>query len=128
MDALIKSEIDKYEALLPMNTSVSFTEAEKRAASFLLIAAHITNWRYELSQHKIKLLSVQTAVYAEQLFKGTSKTMTENKVSAEASLDYMKAREDLEMIENDLAYLKAYYEVFNNAHIFYRGMARGNSV
>jgi hypothetical protein len=123
----IKEYIQRFESLLPVGTSISYTEAEKRAGEFLAAQAMITNWRHLLSTDKIRLLSVQTAVYAQQMLKGTAKTVTENKLTAEASEEYTSAREALEQIENDLSYLKAYYDIFNNAHIFYRGMAKGDN-
>jgi len=54
--------------------------------------------------------------------------MTENKMTAEASKEYTEAREDLEGIENDLSYLKSYYDIFRDAHIFYRQMSKGESI
>lgn len=123
----MKSYIEEVAALLPVDNSISYTEAEKRASIFLSAQARITNWRHLLGNEKIKLLSIQTAVYAQELAKGTAKTMTENKVTAEASEAYTKAREDLELIENDISYLKAYYEIFGNAHIFFRTMAKGEN-
>lgn len=124
----IKQFIDKYSELLPVGTSISYTEAERRAGEFLSAMAMISNWKHMLGSEKIKLLSVQTAVYAEQMSKGTSKTVTENKLNAEASAEYTKAREDLESIDNDISYLRSYYEIFNNSHIFYRTMAKGDYV
>lgn len=121
----MKVFIDKYSALLPVGTSISYVEAERRAGEFLVALAMITNWRHLLGNDKIKLTSVQTAVYAEEMSKGTSKTVTENKLNAEASAAYTNARESLEEIENDLSYLKAYYDIFTNGHIFYRTMAKG---
>ena len=121
----LKEILEKYEPLLPVGTSISYTEAEKRAGLFLEAMAMITNARHILNSEKIKLLSVQTATYAQEMSKGTAKTVTENKLSAEASESYTKAREDLENIDNDLSYLKAFYDIYNNAHIFYRTMAKG---
>lgn len=121
----IKDFIEKYTALIPVNKSISIPEAERRAGEFLTALATITDWRHAFSEDKIRLLSVQTAVYAEELGKGTAKTVTENKMTAEASPAYTEAREAYERIENDIAYLKAYYEIFNNAHLFYRQMAKG---
>lgn len=122
----IKEYLAKFEALLPVGGSLSASEAERRAGEFLVAQATIANWRHLLSEDKIRLLSVQTAVYAEQMSKGTAKTVTENKLTAEASSEYTTAREELERIENDLSYLKTYAEIFNNSHIFYRGVAKGN--
>lgn len=121
----IKEFIEKYEALLPVSSSISYTEAERRAGEFLSAMAMITSWRHVLSEDKIRLLTVQTAAYASEMFKGTAKTVTENKLAAEASTEHTRAREELERIENDIAYLKAFYDIFNNAHIFYRTMAKG---
>lgn len=128
MNLEIKSFIENYTKLLPIGTSVSFTEAERRAGEFLSAMATITDLRHSLNEDKIKLLSVQTAVYADQMGKGTAKTVTENKMTAEASQEYTEAREALEHVENDLNYLKAYYEIFNNAHVFYRNVAKGGEM
>ena len=122
----VKEFIEKYAKLLPVGTSVSYTEAERRAGEFLHAQAYITDLRHMLSAEKIKLLSAQTAVYAEQMAKGMAKTVTENKLTAEASVEYTAAREQLEGVENDLSYLKAYFDVFQAAHVFYRQMARGD--
>lgn len=123
-----KDYLEKYAKLLPVTTSVSFVEAEKRSSQFLEATAMITEWRHTLGSEKIKAISIQTVVYSSELSKGTAKTMTENKVLAEASKEYLSARESLEGIENDSSYLKSYYDIFMAAHIFYRQMARGESV
>lgn len=117
--------IDKYAALLPLGGSVSTVEAERRAGEFLHAQATISNWRHMLGDEKIKLTSIQTATYASEMSRGTAKTVTENKLTAEASAEYTKAREDLERIENDLSYLKAYYDIFQNGHVFYRQLSKG---
>lgn len=122
-----KDDIEGYAKLLPVGTSISYTEAEKRAGMFLEAMAYVTNIRHILSSEKIKLLTIQTAVYAVEMNKGTAKTVTENKMMAEASDDYTKAREELEEIDNDLSYLRAYYDIFNNGHIYYRSMAKGDN-
>jgi hypothetical protein len=110
----IKDYIDKIAALLPVTTSISIPEAEKRAGGFLSAQASITNWRHLLSKEKIKLTTLQSAIYSQQLNQCTGKTVTENKLTVEASSEYSTAREALEDIENDLSYLKAYYEIFSN--------------
>jgi hypothetical protein len=121
----IKELVTQYQALLPVNSSISYTDAEFRAGEFLSAMAKITDLKHMLSNEKIKLLSVQTATYAAQMAKGTAKTVTENKLAAEASEEYTKSREDLERIDNDISYLKAFYDIFMAAHVFYRNMAKG---
>lgn len=123
----IKEFIDQYVKLLPVNKSISMPEAERRAGEFLVALATLTDWRHSFSEDKIRLLSTQTAIYAQELSKGTAKTMTENKIFAESSESYTKAREEYERSENDISYLRAYYEIFRDAHIFYRTMAKGEN-
>jgi hypothetical protein len=119
-----KQFIEKYAKLLPVGTSISFTEAERRAGEFLHAMATITTLKHDFSIEKIKLQSVQSAVYSEELNKATGKTVTENKVTVEASITYQKAREDLEFIDADISYLKAYYDIFMAAHVFYRNLSK----
>lgn len=123
----IKDFLNEYTMLLPLGKSISTSEAERRASKFLEAMAVISDWKHEFTKAKIGQLSVQTAIYAQELSKGTGKTVTENKTAAEASDVYRVAREDLENTENDISYLKAYYELFNNGHLFYRQLAKGET-
>lgn len=124
MNPEIKDYLNKQTELLPVNRSISTVEAERRAGVFLEVCAKITDWRHVMAEGKIKDTTVQSVVYAEELSKCTGKTVTENKITVEASPVYTEARESLERGENDLAYLKAMYDVFNNGHLFYRAMAK----
>lgn len=124
----IKDFIEEYVKLLPVpNKGVNASEAERRAGKFLEALAILADCRHTFTEAKIGQLSVQSAVYSEQMAKGTGKTMTENKTNAEASPEYIAAREALETTENDISYLKAYQDIFNNAHIFYRALAKTES-
>jgi len=124
----IREKIAEYSKLLAVRQSVSLTEAEKRAGEFLMAMAIITEERHKLSSKKIEYTTLQTATYAQELQKGTAKTVTENKLQAESTEDYIAVREELERVENDLSYLRAYYDIFHDGHIFYRTMAKGEQV
>lgn len=122
----VKQEIEKFAAMLSNKNKIhSFSDAEEKAAQFLIAMSVVTQWKHYYSSLKINLLSIQNAVYAQELAASTGKTITENKINAEASKEYAKAREDLEDVENNLGYLKAYYEIFSAAHVFYRQTAKG---
>lgn len=124
MNPEVKLYIEEHTKLLAVNRSISAPEAERRAGLFLEVCAKIIEWRHVLSDGKIETTTMQSVVYAEELSKTTGKTVTENKLTVEASPVYTVVREDLERSENDLSYLKAMYEVMNNGHLFYRAMAR----
>lgn len=124
---IVKEELNQYLVLLPVGTSISFTEAERRAGLFLEGMAKVASIKHELGEVKISSLSIQTATFAEEMSKGTAKTVTENKLTAEASKSYAEAREQYESIDNDISYLRAIYEILNNGHIFYRNYAKGEN-
>ena len=50
-----------------------------------------------------------------------------HKKAAEAIFHGLQAREGFERIENDISYLKAYYDIFMAAHVFYRQLSKQNS-
>lgn len=120
-----KNFLEQYNRILPLGKSISTSEAEKRASLFLEAMAKVTDMRHQFAEQKIRASSELAAVYAQELSKGTAKTMTENKVTAEASENYCQVREELEGLENDTNFLRAYYEIYQNAHVFYRQAAKG---
>lgn len=124
MNSEIKAYLTEQTQWLPVNRSISTPEAERRAGLFLEVCAKIVDWRHLLSEGKIETTTMQSVVYAEELSKCTGKTVTENKLTVEANPAYTKVREEFESVENDIAYLKAMYEVFNNGHLFYRNLAK----
>lgn len=124
MNPEIKAYLNEKAELLPVNKSISSTEAERRAGVFLEVCAKIVDWRHILSESKIEGTTMQSVTFAEELSKATGKTITENKLTVEASPQYTVVREDLERCENDIAYLKSMFDVFTNGHLFYRNMAK----
>lgn len=120
----IKEFIAEKNKMLQLSKSISTPESEHRAGEFLHAMAILADYRHMLTEEKIKLLTVQTATYAQEMSKGTAKTVTENKLTAEASEEYTKAREALEGLENDLSYLKVVYDIYMAAHVFYRNVAK----
>ena len=121
----MKELIAEYVDMLPTGKSLSQTEVEKRASSFLVATAHITNWRHLFSDKKIEATSIEKAVYAAKLAQSEGKGVTEKKIEVEADEEYRVAREEIEKLDNDLAFLRSYYDIFMNAHVFYRQLAKG---
>ena len=121
----IKALLEEYIAALPLNKSISIPEAERRAGLFLTAQAQLAEIRHGFTEELIRFTSVQAAVYAEQLAKCDSGKITQDKIAVEASSEYLKARENLESIQNDIAYIKAHQELFAAAHVLYRNLAKG---
>jgi len=120
----IKDFLESYTQLLPSDKGISPFEAERRAAQFLVACAHIANWRHLYGQEKIRTTSLERAVYSNVLSVLGGSKITESKIKVEAAPEYLLSREALETSENDLNFLKTYYEIFLNAHIQYRNMAK----
>lgn len=122
----IKDQIQAWTKMLPTGSFITPGEAERRAGEFLVALAHIAEWTHIFKEAKIKASSVQVGVFAEEMSKSDSKLVTEKKAMAEASSNYIQARESLEFTENDISYLKAYQEIFTNSHVFYRQLSKEN--
>lgn len=120
----IKLVIRSYQDLLPVPKAISSLEAEKRSAEFLRALAQVAEWRHTLAKEDIKFTSVKDATWHSVLNEITEGTVDSRKAKAMADDVFIVAREDLEGIENDIEYLKAYTAIFTNAHLFYRQMAK----
>lgn len=121
----LKDFFAKFNALLPMPGHISEKEANHRATEFLVALAQIADFRGIYGEDHIKNISVLATVYALTMGQQSAKTVTENKMNAEATKEYVDAREASERTENEISQLKMMYEIYNNAHIFYRGKAKG---
>lgn len=103
----------------------SFKEATSRTTKFLMVVAILAEYRLELERKKAKLTTIREAEFYSCMNKAEGKTITEKKVAVEADPSYAKARESVEEVEAEISWTKANIEIFNNAHVTYRQMAKG---
>lgn len=103
---------------------ITTLEAEERASSFLIVAAELLKYKHHLEQKLIKSNSLETVSYHKAIHEADGKNVTEKKVKAEANGDYILLREQTEEIQSDIAYLKAMVELFRDAHIMWRQIAK----
>lgn len=111
--------------LLPTDQVNSTTEAEKRAAKFLYAVGIISVNRKRVSDDMIAVKTQESVLYSQAIKDAEGKNVTEKKINAEVNQDYIRAREVKEKMDNILNYLKTQEKVFENAHIFYRNLYRG---
>lgn len=123
----IKERLAGYNKILPVGKGLTQLESERRAGEFLTAMSYLLDLKHTFGESKISALSIQNITYAEELGKCTGKTVTENKVTVEATDVYIAARTALELTENDISYLKAAFDLYSNAHIFYRNLAKGEN-
>jgi len=100
---------------------VTLEQAEKLAGKFLKaqmqVSAELTKADLDSRMRKSGVKAVRAAIYLDIVSKGDKKP-TEATVSSE--------QDSYDRAEVTKAELERYYDIFVNAHIFYRGVAKGN--
>ena len=114
--------VNKYLDLIEIDRD-AIIESRDRAAKFLVVQSHLSNHLKVLDDVKVKASTIEKATYAQALLNGGGKNVTENKINAEADPEYSKARETLELVEDEINWTKRHYEIFGNAHIMFRQIA-----
>lgn len=124
----IEEFVKKYRALLPSRgEDISAEEARNRASDFLYAIALISAERLEISKviAQIKsLVAVEFEAACDKYSKEEKIKVTEKKIKAEADKEYQSAREELEILESNISFLKTHEKIFENAHIFYRNFGK----
>lgn len=125
----INNLVDKGLAVLPRTKKVGENDLIDRATLLLTYTANLHNYRFILENRKIKAVSIERTTEAEQVFgikniKDTKLTVTEKKLIAQSSEEYITAREELERIDSAITYVKYMAEVFTNGHILLRQQTR----
>lgn len=122
---LLEKIKDGYEA------GVSVVEAEKLAGEFLYamatIAGELQASDLNARMRKTGVKAVRAAIYLEEARKGDKKP-TEAMLGALVDVSEMVVTEQeaFDKAENQLEALQNYFNIFREAHIFYRGIAKGN--
>lgn len=104
--------------------------AERLAAEFLhaqlLVSSALKKVDLDARMKKSGVKGVRAAVYLEKAKEGDKKP---SDVMLNALVDtneiVQKQQDLLDTAESDRAELERYYDIFCNAHIFYRGIAKG---
>lgn len=111
---------------------VTQDEAEKLAAEFLhaqmVLSAELRKSDLDSRMKKAGNKSVRATAYLE-IVSSSEKKPTEAQISALIETDsVVSSHQDLldkaEVLTSDL---ERYYAIFSNAHVYYRGVARGNN-
>lgn len=119
--------IDECYKLLNADNVISDREAQLRSGRFLEAQFHISKGIRELASILLKSKSLNEMTYTSLLNADGAKNVTEKKANAEANPSFITVREHFETIEADIDNLKSMLKVFENAHVFYRQLAKGES-
>lgn len=109
---------------------VSLDEAEKLAAKFLYaqlqVSAELKKADLDAKMRKSGVKAIRAAVYISEVNKADKKP-TEAYLSSyiETNEDVVTEQGALDVAEVEKAELERYYDVFANAHIYFRGVSKG---
>lgn len=118
--------IDECYKLLNSENVISDREAQFRAGRFLEAQFHITKGIRMLASDQLKSKSLNEMTYTSLLNSDGSKNVTEKKANAEANPNFISVRERFDEIEADIKNLYSLLKVFQDAHVFYRQLAKGD--
>lgn len=110
---------------------VTMETAERLAAEFLgammKVSAELKNLDLDARMRKSGVKAVRASVYLEIVQKNEKKP-TETQIASMIDTDKLVSQEQdgLDKAEVERDDLKRYYDIFQNAHVFYRGVAKGN--
>lgn len=117
--------VDQYVELLPTEDNLILVNSEAKASRFLLAVAKLASIRDRLMNHKIKKDSLRSIAYAEAINNAPGTNAPTKQANAEAAPGYLHATEEVAVIDNQLAYSKTMIDLFNNAHLLYRNLMKG---
>lgn len=110
---------------------VTLEQSEKLAGEFLhalmIVSAELRKSDLDSRMRKTGVKAVRAAVYMESGTKG-DKRPTEAALAAivDTSPIVQAEQDTLDQAEVERDDLKRYYDIFTNAHVFFRGVAKGN--
>lgn len=109
----------------------SLEEAERLAAEFLVAQIRVSEAlkaaSLDSSMRKSGLKAIRATVYLEAAREGDRKP-SDTLLNAVVDVHEVVQTEQNELDKNtsESEALKRYYDIFTHAHVFYRGVARGN--
>jgi hypothetical protein len=121
----LESEIER-----TYTNGVTLEEAEKLAAKFLgaqlKVSSALKASDLDARMRKSGLKAIKAAVYLKEIDSKEKKPTEAQLTAAIDTSDVVSAEQDaFDRAEVNKAELERYYDVFLNAHIYYRGIAKG---
>lgn len=117
--------VDAHVELITV-TSQGLSESRERAAKFLVAQAVLTQYLREVDEELSKRSILKDTSYADVLGKSDSGKITEKKLLVIKNDEYKKSLEDYNKWESLRDWVKGFIKIFENAHLFYRGISREN--
>ena len=103
----------------------TFEFSLEHATKFLVVKAVLSNSKRELEIERSKVNTALEAQNTVVIGKSQAKTISEKKLDIALDSEYVAQRERLELLEANISWVKTNIEIFNDAHITYRNLMKG---
>lgn len=120
----INEIVNKYVSMLPVDDKTLLVHSEVKASQFLLAVAKLAAIRDHLTNQKVKKDALKSVEYANAINSAPGTNAPTKSANAEATPTYLKAAEEVAIIDNQISYIKTMSEVFLNAHLLYRSLLK----
>lgn len=120
----VKQYVDEHVDLIVFGKD-SMRESMERASKFLVVISILSEFRLSLERRKAQDITLREALYHKAINAAEGKNVTEKKIEAEANPEYTTGRESVENLDAQISWAKTNIDIFNNAHILYRNLAKG---
>jgi hypothetical protein len=119
----IEQYIQEHVALISLDNK-GLAQASARATQFLVVQAVIASEIKTLKEALTQVDTIKSVRYSMAINAADGKNITEKKTQAECDSGYTDVKESFDTIEANISYLKTHLEIFNNAHVMYRQLAK----
>lgn len=121
----IEQVVSEYIDLLPVDDKKLLALSEVKASKFLIAIAKLASIRDRLLNQKVQKDALKSIAYAQAINSAPGTNAPTKQANAEADKGYLSSAEEVALIDNQLQYTKTMIEVFNNAHLLYRNLMKG---
>lgn len=119
----IDEYIQEHVKLITLDNK-GLAQASSRAAQFLVVQAVIAAEIRTLKEALTQVDTMKSVQYAMAINAADGKNITEKKSLAEKDNSYTDVKESFDVIEANISYLKTHLDIFNNAHVMFRQLAK----
>lgn len=96
----------------------------ERASEFFMVLATLNDFKQRCEADKAKIQTMSTGFYHDAYNSSSAKSVTQQKLDAEIDAQYSNTRETLEEIDSMIKWTKTSIDIFNNAHLTFRQLAK----
>lgn len=124
-EELAEKIINEQLPLLEISKVLGTNEAYSRGASMLSAQGALTHVWKELADKLVLARSQEEVAYHQALSTAEGKDAEARKASAKANPIYIKARQEVELLENNVAYIQSFNRQFDAGFRIFSYMIKG---